>query len=294
MKDLEKDRLLELLADEAFFALSEEDERELERLKIEFPELKTDASFEMSAAAINLAALDANEEMPARLRAKISSSAEEFFSQNQIAQKVSDAAPETRENLVSTEVAPIRDYEEIEPKRPFWQWLGWAVAAAACVALAVNVWTTRFQSQPETANNPPAVQTPTPELSVEAQRAQLLAKTKDIVQTAWAEANPAKAKNISGDVVWSNSEQKGYMRFRGLPPNDPNKETYQLWIFDEEQDAKTPINGGVFDVNANGEVVVPINAEIKVRKPKMFAVTKEKPGGVVVSKREEIMTIAKV
>jgi anti-sigma-K factor RskA len=95
-------------------------------------------------------------------------------------------------------------------------------------------------------------------------------------------------------VVWSDEKQAGYMRFRGLPANDPTKQTYQLWIFDETQDPKTPIDGGTFDVNADGEVIIPINAKLKARKPAMFAVTVEKPGGVVVSDRKNIVALAKV
>jgi hypothetical protein len=84
------------------------------------------------------------------------------------------------------------------------------------------------------------------------------------------------------------------MRFRGLPVNDVQKETYQLWIFDKTQDKATPIDGGTFDVTSDGEVVVPINAKLKAQEPVMFAVTVEKPGGVVVSKREKIVALAKV
>ena len=81
---------------------------------------------------------------------------------------------------------------------------------------------------------------------------------------------------------------------RGLPKNDASKTSYQLWIFDANQDDKTPVDGGVFDINSEGEVIIPIDAKIKVGKPQMFAVTAEKPGGVVVSKRDKIVTIAKV
>ena len=100
-------------------------------------------------------------------------------------------------------------------------------------------------------------------------------------------------KNVSGDIVWSDTMQTGYMRFRGLPVNDKAKETYQLWIFDETQDEKTPIDGGTFDVDQNGEVIVPIRAKLRPKNPKMFAVTVEKPGGVVVSKREKVAALAK-
>jgi hypothetical protein len=46
--------------------------------------------------------------------------------------------------------------------------------------------------------------------------------------------------------------------------------------------------------NADGEVIIPINAKLKARKPAMFAVTVEKPGGVVVSDRKNIVALAKV
>jgi anti-sigma-K factor RskA len=84
------------------------------------------------------------------------------------------------------------------------------------------------------------------------------------------------------------------MRFRGLPVNDVQKETYQLWIFDKTQDKETPIDGGTFDVSSDGEVIIPINAKLKAQEPAMFAITIEKPGGVVVSKRGKVAALAMV
>lgn len=82
------------------------------------------------------------------------------------------------------------------------------------------------------------------------------------------------------------------MRFYNLPANDPSKETYQLWIVDESQ--KYPIDGGLFNVSTQGEIILPIDARLKVEKPKMFAVTAEKPGGVVVSDLKKVMAVAKI
>jgi hypothetical protein len=45
------------------------------------------------------------------------------------------------------------------------------------------------------------------------------------------------------------------------------------------------IDGGVFDAPSTGEVVVPITARLRA----LFAVTVERPGGVVVSRREHIV-----
>jgi len=85
------------------------------------------------------------------------------------------------------------------------------------------------------------------------------------------------------------------MRFQSLAVNDATKRQYQLWIFDAARDQRFPVDGGVFDIDAStGDVVVPISPKIKVSKATLFAVTVEKPGGVVVSKRERIVLTAKV
>ena len=96
----------------------------------------------------------------------------------------------------------------------------------------------------------------------------LYLQTNDAVLSSWSDFDPKKPRNVEGDIVWSNSAQKGYLRFRNLPVNDKSKETYQLWIFDETQ--KNPISGGVFDANQAGEIIIPIDAAIKVEKPTMF------------------------
>jgi len=100
--------------------------------------------------------------------------------------------------------------------------------------------------------------------------------------------------SVSGDVVWSDAKQTGYLKLKGLPVNDANKEAYQLWIFDETQSDKTPIDGGVFNVTADGEVVIPIDAKLRARNPKAFAITIEQPGGVVVSDRKKVAGLAPV
>jgi anti-sigma-K factor RskA len=84
------------------------------------------------------------------------------------------------------------------------------------------------------------------------------------------------------------------MRIRGLAANDPTVEQYQLWIFDAERNADHPIDGGVFDVAADGEVVVPMDPRLPVGRATLFAVTVEKPGGVVVSSRERLPLLAAV
>ncbi|MFO0936398.1 MAG: anti-sigma factor [Gemmataceae bacterium] len=131
------------------------------------------------------------------------------------------------------------------------------------------------------------------EKSVAQQRNDLLVRSGDAIQLAWSDG-PTPIAGARGDVVWSGREQRGYMRFQGLKVNDPNVEQYQLWIFDRNQDEKTPIDGGVFNVANDGEVVIPIHASLNVREPYLFAITIEKPGGVVVSDRKRLPLLATV
>ncbi len=293
MTEKEEQRMLELLADQATCGLGEEEALELKRYLKQFPELEDDNSFELTAAAIGLAFSDISEPLPENLRKRISIDAEQFFDSKEKARKFSGSESKSEDTAGSFTPQNMGSKVVYETKRPFWQWLGWAFAGVACIALAINLWTTRFQKPTEIVQDPKTIQTPTPELSTAQKREQFLSSAADKIQTNWTEAKPS-GNEISGDVVWSNTKQEGYLRFRGLPVNDPNKETYQLWIVDEEQDEKTPIDGGIFDVNEKGEIIVPINAKLKVKKPKLFALTIEKPGGVVVSKQGKVVAIAKV
>lgn len=84
------------------------------------------------------------------------------------------------------------------------------------------------------------------------------------------------------------------MRFRNLPVNDPTKEQYQLWIFDKNQNEATPIDGGVFDIASTDQAIIPIVSKLVAKDVYLFAITIEKPGGVVVSSRERLPLIAQV
>ena len=289
MTSEKREKLIELLTDSTLFGLDEREAAELNQLKRQFPEWENDFSIELAAAAINLNNLNANQELPANVRARVLAAADDFFGEAETAQNVVSFPVNSKENVAAPE---IRTFEESTAKQPFWQWFGWGVAALACIALAVNLWTTSSRPPTEIVNSPPVVQTPTPELTAVQKREQLLATATDVVRTDWK--SPKDETQILGDIVWSGERQTGYMRFRGLPANNRERESYQLWIVDETQNPKTPVSGGVFDVDENGEAIVPINAQIRVRQPKVFAVTKEKPGGVVVSTQKEFVAVAKI
>jgi hypothetical protein len=233
-----------------------------------------DESLELAAAALTLARLP-HEQLPSHLAARILASAQ--------------ARPVV--------VAPIAAIASIAPARASSRtWPAW-LAAAACLVLAagVGIWArrrppvvVRVEVPVPASVAPVAPSAPTPA----EERAELLATASDVTRIDWKTTKDAAGKGASGDVVWSPSDQRGFMRFVGLHPNDRAQAQYQLWIFDKDRDARYPVDGGVFDVPASGEVVVPITARLHVDQPTLFAVTIEKPGGVVVSKREHIVVTA--
>jgi anti-sigma-K factor RskA len=167
-----------------------------------------------------------------------------------------------------------RPSKEAVPRASHWRGAAGWLAAAACLILAVFGWLR------------PA--TPTP---AEA-RAAMLTRSGSMKLDMSTTKDPAAA-GVSGDVVWDPVTQQGFLRFVGLPQNDPKVHQYQLWIFDATRDQRYPVDGGVFDIPGNSsEVVIPIHARLPVRTAKAFAVTLEKSGGVVVSEREHILVLA--
>ncbi len=280
MNELEKEKMLDLLILKATGEITKEESETLEKLEDTFPEFKDDISFELATAAISLIDLKIEEEMPAHLQARIFADAENHFGS---AEKQNDggANGETEEFQ--------KTFAFDKPKSSIWQSLGWLVAGLACIALAVNLWVT-YNRPKEIVQNPPPQLTPTPTPNLAEQRQQLIA-SGNAAQKSWSDFDPKKPLNVEGDVVWSNTAQKGFMRFKNLPVNDKTKETYQVWIFDETQ--KNPVSAGVFDANEAGEIIIPMNAAIKVSKPTMVGITVEKPGGVMVSGLEKVMAVAK-
>ena len=109
------------------------------------------------------------------------------------------------------------------------------------------------------------------------QRDDMLASAGDALRLDCAAAAADGAKT-SGDVVWSGSRQRGFLRISGLAPNEPTESQYQIWIV--EGGHGRPVPGGVFDVGREaGEVIVPILPQAFVQGPTTFVVTVEKPGG---------------
>jgi anti-sigma-K factor RskA len=160
-------------------------------------------------------------------------------------------------------------------------WSGW-LAAAALFAFVIS-----DSTSDSVAPAAPLV------ASASALRDSILASDCAVVPLSWTATADASAVRARGDVVWSGRAQRGVMRIVGLLANDKTRWQYQLWIFDKNRDQRFPVDGGVFDIPADGaEVFVPIDARLPVGDATLFAITVEPVGGVVVSTRERIALTA--
>ena len=242
-----EDRLLDLLATGATQALSLTEQNELDRLLAEQDRWERD-DLDLAAAEIDLA-LQSTE------------SQSEAMSEH-LKRRILNAA--ISEPSVTLTAAP----EPAEPSSTL-AYAGWLAAAACLLLMFWTPWRTEETVTPAAA--------PT----IAELRSDLMG-AEGTVQIAWAPPEIEGYEQVTGDVVWNNELQQGFMRLSGLPTNVPTEAQYQLWIVDPSRDQR-PIDGGVFDVLESGEVIVPIDAKLIVNTPQAFAITLEQPGGVVVS-----------
>jgi hypothetical protein len=257
-------RLLDLLADRATGSLEREGAMELDALLEQYPDWNDDR-MDLAAAAADLAMFEETQPLPDALRDRIKTDARAYMQTAAASPVVSTIKPAVEADVPS---APVRTGRLMLTS-------GW-LAAAALLVIALLGW---LRDPPKSTE--PGLQA----------RWQTLQTTADLVAMDFAGTEDEAATGASGQVVWSADRQTGMMRISGLAANDPGVNQYQLWIFDKDRDDRYPIDGGVFDVSG-GDVLIPIDAKLEVRDPQLFAVTVERPGGVVVSSRERIVLLA--
>lgn len=280
-----EEAMVDLLIKQVTDGLSPDEQRALDVMDSELASAYL-RDLERAAAAVTLAGSLGEAPVPAALSARIARQAAEHFARPGMVSELGEARSAAADGARAQPPAPGR-------AKRFGGYGWWA--AAACLVLAIFGWERAPAPVPRVAVTPvPAIETP-PEkpapLTPAEERAALLAKSDSLKISLGATKDPA-ATGVSGDVVWDPATQRGFLHFAGLAPNDPAMHQYQLWIFDAGRDKRYPVDGGVFDVPANaGEIVIPIRASLMVRKPAAFAVTLEKPGGVVVSGREHVIAL---
>ena len=266
--------LMELLAGDAMGDLDATERLRLAELMTEDDRLDAE-ELRLTAGALQLAFThQVPEDMPASLRDKIATDAPKHLSR---ATSMAPVQPIVNANSATS----ISRREQLA-------WL----ATAASLLFAIGLWVASQRSL-ESTPEAPSIASSATVISAAKAREQLIAQANDRIEIAWSSGTTPFDKPVTGDVVWSNSLQKGFLRFVGMPANDPSSQQYQLWIIDPARDAN-PIDGGVFDVTSEGEVIIPIDAKLKVIDPAAFAITIEKPGGVVVSDQKRLPLLAKV
>lgn len=255
------DRWEELQITRLLFGLSLEEQAQFDELAPKMPAEQSEL-FEQVVASIDVAWSDSKSmPLPDHLRKTIRSRAME---------ELTSHAAHTVDKPTVAKAAVVRSSK-----------LPWVVAAA-CLVITVLTLVSSRPNEPANVVRDAAQR-----------RTKLMTTARDLVQVNWNDG-PTPISGAEGDVVWSPSQQQGFMRFRGLTINVPTVQQYQLWIFDKNQSDKTPIDGGVFDITSDQEVIIPIQAKLRVQEAYLFAVTIEKPGGVVVSSRERLPLLATV
>jgi hypothetical protein len=262
--------LFELLADRSLVGLDDLETRRLEVLLAEHPWVRHDCMDDAAARLADAFEQEAgcSEEVPddvaSRIKAGIHAEA--------------SSKDEGTLNLNTFDQAPANPIG--------WAgWVGWTAAAAALV-FAATLW-----------------QPPVRSIQSSTQLVSWVEEHPDAVRWDWSPGLVNPAEDVTGYVTFSPEAQEGYMMIKGLEPNDPRIQQYQLWIWDKEREPDPenpqplaadvhPVDGGVFDVNSEGEVVIPITLPLRVGTPYLFAVTVERPGGVVKSDKSSVPIIA--
>lgn len=282
------ERLADLLTQRATEGLTASERLELERL-LKCHGCPDGDVIDRTAASLLLAGTLEPEALPEHLRNRLNAAADAF-----IATELGGAVVQ----FPWAQRSRAGNLRQAAPAR----W-AWAVAAALAL-IAVAGWWPRSRSSIDApvARAPVVPEIPPAELSVE-QRRERLAAAAATIEVPWTVTEDPAARTVRGDVIWNPASQSGFMRFRGLAANDPSREQYQLWVFDGSRpgcedllgpDCR-PVDGGVFDApGGTDEIVVPVDAKLPVGRAGLFAVTVERPGGVVVSARERIVVLAAV
>jgi len=290
------DRRLDLVIQNATTGLTTAELSEL-RGFLSFADSRSEAELEIEQLELAAAAFDmclANQssavvprELPGALRDQLLIEAGQFFASEAMpdvpasSSKVADplktapAGDSINNASLPGSTESMNNRSKMSPR----EWL-----LLAALAASLLLWL-GSQSSLWNRDVPIAAATPAERLS------ELLgSKPADLIALDW---QPVHSPNASGRVIWSDSQQTGFLEFSGMDVNDPAVSQYQLWIFDTDPAQATPIDGGVFDITAsNKTVVIPIRATVPVGRAVQFAVTVEKPGGVYVSKREKIPVLA--
>ena len=171
--------------------------------------------------------------------------------------------------------------------RPTTPWIPWAVAATLALVAVGAMWQSAgLRSQLTVQANR------INELMVSAELARSESSDLRLAVAKLRESNRvanfrialldsllAAAPKTIAVSVWDNERQDGVFIVRNLSPL-PSDKDYQLWIIDPKY--PSPVDAGVFQVDAKGNVRADFRAKLPIQAANQFAVTIERKGGAAV------------
>lgn len=270
-------RLAALLVDRALGELTPDEQRELDRLLAKLPDTDP-AGLERTAASAEIAlAAETITSLPPTLKKKLHDSVPRAKAPPH------DAVvprPHPASNLTPPSGSLGRNWTLV------WGWAGWTVAAG------LLLWIAARQNRPDEI-------LPTPmltrvDLRFDTAQRTLRAKADDVVCGKWeltAEAGLPEATAPWGELIWSQKLQCGFIHVLGLPPNDPQREHYQVWIKDNKRLHSHPVGAGVFNVGPSGEAVFMIHPRVLVHEHDRFFISREPAGGSITPQGRMLLTV---
>jgi anti-sigma-K factor RskA len=183
--------------------------------------------------------------------------------------------------------APVSATIGVPVSQPANPWIPWAVAAALAVVSLAFLWQSAgLRSQLAAQANRINELTASAELarSETADLRQAVAKLRESnrlasFRIALLDSLLAASPKTIAVSVWDNERQDGVFIVRNLKPL-PSDKDYQLWIIDPKY--PSPVDAGVFQVDANGSVRRDFRAKMPIQAANQFAVTIEQKGGAAV------------
>jgi anti-sigma-K factor RskA len=193
---------------------------------------------------------------------------------------------------VLAQVAPKQKMVTLPERKPgLAGWLGWAFATGlAVVCLVLFATCSKLSVENSELRGAIAAQNKMETKLVEYAES-LEAATNSLQETVLAlqETNRlanlkiAMLNSLMADApktvavsLWDESKQEGVFVVQNLKQLPADRD-YQLWVLDN---GTTPVDAGVFHVDANGSVRVEFKAKALIQNAGKFAVTEEAKGGV--------------
>jgi anti-sigma-K factor RskA len=179
-------------------------------------------------------------------------------------------------------------------RQPATPWLAWALAAGLAVVAVGALWQSaglRRQLAAQAARiheltvAAALARSETDDLRLAVARlreSNRIANFRIALLDSMLAADP-KAVAVS---VWDNDRQDGVFIVRNLAPL-PGDKDYQLWIIDPKY--PSPVDAGVFQVDAKGNVRADFRAKLPIEAANQFAVTIEHKGGAPVPNTKAIV-----